>query len=109
MQTSQLQHIVAFGIEIVSRVKPVVDRCDRALADQLRRSMNSVVLNTAEALGSDGGNRRARLATARGSVYETRAAVHLAAAWGYIPRSDAEALDRDLDRLAARLYGLSRS
>lgn len=109
MQTSQLQQIVTFGIEIVSRVKPVVDRCDRALADQLRRAMNSVVLNTAEATGSDPGNRRARLATARGSVHEARAAIKLAAAWGYIPTTHADAIDRDLDRLGARLYGLSRA
>jgi len=109
MQTLQLQQIVAFAIEIVTRVRPVVDRCDRALADQLRRSINSVVLNLAEAAGSDGGNRRARLATARGSVYEARAAVQLAAAWGYTTPDHARQLDRDLDRLAARMFGVSRS
>ncbi|MCC6647447.1 MAG: four helix bundle protein [Polyangiaceae bacterium] len=109
MQSSQLQHIVVFAIEIVARVKPVVDRCDRALADQLRRSINSVVLNLAEATGSDGGNRRARLSTARGSVYGSRAAIPLARAWGYVTPDDARRLDHDLDRLAARIFGFARS
>ena len=109
MQTSQLQHIVGFAVEIVARIRPVVEKCDRSLGDQLRRSLNGVVLNTAEAAGSDAGNRRARLATGRGSVYETRAAIQLAVAWGYTTRENAQSIDRDLDRLAAHPYGFSRA
>ena len=43
-----------------------------------------MVLNVAEAAYSDAGNRRARLFTAMGSANETRAALELAGAWGYI-------------------------
>lgn len=85
-----------------------VGRHDKALADQIRRAMNSVVLNLAEALGSDAGNRRARLATARGSLTETRAGVQLAAAWGYIDDATAKSVDSHLDRLGGRLFGFAR-
>ena len=109
MQTSHLQPLLEFAVGVVRRARPVAQRCDRSLADQLRRSVNSVVLNLAEAGGSDPGNRRARLATARGSAFEARAAIQLAAAWGYIDDDLATSLDRDLDRLSARLYGLART
>ena len=85
-----------------------VGRHDKALADQVRRAMSSVVLNLAETLGSDAGNRRARLATARGSLAETRAGVQLSAAWGYIDDATAKSVDSHLDRLGGRLVGLSR-
>lgn len=108
MQTSNLQPLLEFAVGVVRCVRPVVERCDRSLAEQLRRSINSAVLNLAEAVGSDSGNRRARLATARGSAFEARAAIRLAAAWGYIDDELASSLDRDLDRLCARIHGLSR-
>ena len=108
MQTSQIQPLLEFAISVVRRVRPIVERCDKSLGDQLRRSINSVALNLAEASGSHGGNRRARLATARGSALEARAAIQLAAAWGHVDDALAESVDRDLDRLSARLYGLAR-
>ena len=85
-----------------------VGRRDKALADQLRRAVSSVVLNLAEALGSDSGNRRSRLATARGSLSESRAAIQLAAAWGYIADTSAQSIDIQLDRLGARIFGVAR-
>jgi four helix bundle protein len=60
----------------------VVQGRDRALADQLRRAAQSVVLNIAEARGSDAGNARARFATACGSAKEVRAALDVASDWG---------------------------
>jgi hypothetical protein len=60
-----------------------------------------VALNLAEADGSDPGNRRARLHTALGSLSETRAALRVAAAWGYVDAAVVEGADARLDRVAA--------
>jgi four helix bundle protein len=57
---------------------------DKSLADQLKRAAQSVVLNIAEARGSDAGNARARFSTACGSAKEVRAALNVASDWGYI-------------------------
>ena len=59
----------------------VVREQDKALADQLKRAAQSVVLNIAEARGSDAGNARARFATACGSAKEVRAALDVASDW----------------------------
>ena len=102
--------------QVVQRLAPIVDavrRRDRSLADQLRRAAQSVVLNVAEARGSDAGNARARFATACGSAKETRAALHIAADWGYLlstsyPPTDNEASPRPLLDLATNLTALRR-
>ena len=74
----------------------------------MRRAVSSVVLNLAEARDSDAGNRRARLATSLGSLSEARAAVQLAAAWGYVNDTSARSIDTQLDRLGGRIFGLAR-
>ena len=63
---------------------PVIRKRDRDLFDQVRRAMNSVVLNIAEAEVNDAGTARARFASACGSAKEVRAGLQLAAAYGYI-------------------------
>ena len=96
--------------QVVQRLAPIVDavrRRDRSLADQLRRAAQSVVLNVAEAQGSDAGNARARFATACGSAKETRAALHVAADWGYVAAEDVEPLDAALDRVCAITWVLA--
>jgi four helix bundle protein len=55
------------------RARRVVREQDKALADQMKRAAQSVVLNIAEARGSDAGNARSRFATACGSAKEVRA------------------------------------
>ena len=67
--------VLDLAIHVISRLRPVVELIrarDRDLADQVRRSASSIALNLGEANGSDPGNRRARLRTARGSTQETR-------------------------------------
>jgi four helix bundle protein len=56
---------------------PIIRKADRDLFDQVRRAMNSVVLNIAEADGNDAGNARSRFATACGSAKEVRAGLQL--------------------------------
>jgi four helix bundle protein len=97
--------------DIVARVRPLVEAIrhqDRDLASQLQRALNSVGLNVAEGFGTQAGNARLRFRTARGSAYEVQAALKLAAAWGYVAAEDCAAVVGELDRLAARLWGLGR-
>jgi len=72
-------------LEVVAMVRPVAEEIgDRDLARQLRRACASIALNVAEGSGVRGGNRRLRYQTALGSAEETRAALEIAAAAGYV-------------------------
>ena len=81
---------------------------DKSLADQLKRAAQSVVLNIAEARGSDAGNARARFSTACGSAKEVRAALNVATDWGYIETQMATHLDEKLDGVCAITWCLGR-
>jgi four helix bundle protein len=98
-------------LEVIALARPLVEavaRKDRELGSQVRRALNSVALNVAEAAGVAGGNARLRWETALGSLYEARAGLRLGVAWGFLSASaSAAALDAS-DRLGARLYRLSR-
>ena len=80
---------------------------DKALADQLKRAAQSVVLNIAEARGSDAGNARARFSTACGSAKEVRAGLQLAVAYGYVASSKVSKVDSALDEVCAMSWRLS--
>ncbi len=88
-------------------VLPVIRKRDRDLFDQVRRAMNSVVLNIAEAEGNDAGTARARFASACGSAKEVRAGLQLAAAYGYVGRTRLAKLDIALDEVCAMSWRLS--
>ena len=86
----------------------LVRKHDKALFEQMRRAMSSVVLNLAEADGNDGGTARARFASACGSAKEVRAALHVASDWGYLEAARASELDARLDELCAITWALGR-
>ena len=88
-------------------VLPVLRKRDKDLFDQVRRAMNSVVLNIAEADGNDAGTARARFATACGSAKEVRAGLQLAAAYGYLGPSRLAKVDTALDEVCAMSWKLS--
>ena len=97
--------------EVVRELAPLVQvirEQDRALADQLKRAAQSVVLNIAEGRGNDAGNARARFSTACGSAKEVRAALGVASDWGYIQASTAAHLDVRLDEVCAITWCLGR-
>ena len=84
-------------IEVLREVKPVIDaieKRDRHLADQMRRAMQSVVLNTAEGMGSHGGNRRQRYHSALGSAREAWACIEVGAVLGYVGAPSNETTQR---------------
>jgi len=86
---------------------PVIKKRDRHLFDQVRRAMNSVVLNIAEADGNDAGTARARFASACGSAKEVRAGLQLAEAYGYVGQARLAKLDIALDEVCAMSWRLS--
>jgi four helix bundle protein len=105
--SSVLEHALA----VAALVRPLVDgiqRKDRDLASQVRRAVNSIALNTAEAQGSASGNARLRFESALGSLYEARAGIQLALVWGYCTQSAAREALASMHHLGARLYGIAR-
>ncbi len=90
----------------VYEVARVVERSDGDLARQMRRASSSVALNLSEGCYSRKGNRLARWQDAMGSANETRSALQLAAAVGFIEPSSS-LLDL-LDKIVATLWKLTR-
>ncbi len=100
--------IYSFILDTLRKIAPLVRgiaKHDPDLARQLRRAASSIALNTAEGVGSQAGNERARFRDAHASTHETRAALDVAEVWGYV-EIDAQLRD-DLDRIAATLYRLT--
>jgi len=62
----------------------------------------------AEGFGSAAGNARLRFERARGSLYEAQAGLRPAVAWGYVPAQACASVLGAIDRLGARVFGLSR-
>jgi four helix bundle protein len=100
----QVHEMALSIIEALAPLLPLIQRHDRALAVQLRTAASSMVLNIAESEYSDPGNRRARLFTAAGSTNESRSAVRVAIAWGYIRAECAADVLARFDRVMAILW-----
>jgi four helix bundle protein len=101
--------VLDLSIRAIEVLRPIVARIrhhDRDLGEQLRRALSSSALNIAEGNRSQGGHRLARFSTAAGSNAESRAALRVAVAWGYVGAHDIESGDALLDRVAAMLHGL---
>ena len=99
------------ALETITALRPLVpliQRHDRSLAVQLTRAASSIGLNIGAAEYSDPGNRRARLHSAAGSANESRSALLVALAWGYVPETRAQPAAQLLDRVVAMLWRLTR-
>ena len=98
------------AMETAAALRPVLEalkRLDRALEDQMRRAVASVVLNIAEGAQRTGKDRLQHYRIAAGSAAEVRSALGLAKAWGYAEVADLEAVDVLLDRVLAMLWRLT--
>ena len=97
------------ALDTIVSLRPLmsgIQRRDRSLAVQLTRAASSIALNIAEAEYSDPGTRRARFHTAAGSANETRSALAVAIAWGYVTTEQSRASLALLDRIIATLWRL---
>jgi four helix bundle protein len=93
-------------LEFLRMLVPVIreiERHDRDLARQLRRSATSMALNTGEGSGSSGGTRTERYKNALSSARETGCNLDSAIALEYVHDLDAQLLDR-LDHIRAVLF-----
>jgi four helix bundle protein len=100
------------ALEVIAGLSGVVKQIegpDRALGDQVKRAASSVALNLAEGAERRGRDRAHSFRIASGSAAEVRAALRVAAAWGYLSADALEPLDAQLDRLAGLLWGLTHS
>ena len=92
----------------IGQLIEAIGRKEDGLESQLRRSLSSIPLNVAEGFGVHAGNSRLRFRSALGSLYESQAALRLAAAWEYVSEADAERSFKELEAFGGRLYGLIR-
>ena len=72
------------GAQIESKRGSASTQHDKDLARQLKRASSSVALNVAEGAAVRDGRRRARYGDALGSALESRAAIRVAVAIGYV-------------------------
>jgi len=103
-------HVATVSLELIHLLRPLLQgirRRDRSLADQLSRAASSIALNVAEADRSQGGNVLARFHSAAGSASETRMALRVAVAWGYVTEEAAADAEGHLDRSIAMLWKLT--
>ena len=103
----QVHELALSIVQALAPLMPLIQRQDRSLAVQLRTAASSMVLNIAEAEYSDPGNKRARLFTAAGSTNESRSAVRVAIAWGYIRSERAAEVLARFDEVMAILWKLT--
>ena len=99
------------SLDQAAAVQPVlarIARVDRHLADQLRRSVQSVALNLAEGSGRTGGDRTHCFRIALGSHREVRTALRLAVCHGYVGAAQLETAERIHDRLSRMLWSLAK-
>ena len=84
-----------------------IARCDRHLADQLRRSSTSVALNVAEGMAATGRVRTNAYRIALREMRESVAALEIATRLEYVAGLDAGDADRQ-DRIVGTLVRLAK-
>ncbi|MEZ4374582.1 MAG: four helix bundle protein [Polyangiaceae bacterium] len=100
------------AVEAIALLRPLMPRLHRfdiALAKQISRSASSIALNLGEGAHSSGGTRRQRYLSAAGSASETRSALEVAQAWGYLSAADCEPVRAHLEHILAVLWKLTRT
>jgi four helix bundle protein len=81
------------ALELIGSLKPIVSiiaRHDRSLAEQIKRSGSGIALALGEGAYSRKGNQPARFQEALASAGQTRTALRVALAWGYMSEAQTE-------------------
>ena len=101
-------HVMAMQtIPLLKDLVKTIRLHDPDLADQLRRAASSMVLNIGEGSRRQGRDRVQRYRIAAGSAAETRDALEVARAWGYVDAKATAAPLAKLDRVLALTRGLT--
>lgn len=103
--------IFELSLQLVEDTMPLVrrlERVDRDLARQLRRSVMSVPQRMAEGMHSRGGNQPAHFQGAAASAKETEASLRIAVAAGYLDAGDIAAQRDRCDHVSAVMHKLVR-
>jgi four helix bundle protein len=102
--------VLAVALDLISALAPAIEavvRRDRDLAQQMRRSASSIPLNISEGNRRLGADRSQHFRIAAGSAAETRTALDVACAWGYVDAATLETARELLDRVIAMLWRLA--
>jgi four helix bundle protein len=97
------------ALELLAYLRPIVERIrrdDKELAEQLDRSMPSIVNNLCEAMRRTGDDRPYLLNVSLGSTDEVRSSVDTAHVFGLMHKHEAEHADGLADRYCAMVYRL---
>jgi four helix bundle protein len=90
----RIYNVILQMVSEVAGIAKQIEKCDRDLANQMRRAAASVALNTAEGMGNTAGHKRERYQTALGSAREVMACTDVAKAMRYVNKVDAGTVDR---------------
>lgn len=94
-------------VRVVHRLAGKVAQHDRDLAQQLKRACTSAALNASEGVHAKAGKRRSRLEDAVNSARETRMALRLAGACGYLAPHEVAAALQEVDSVIRVLWVLA--
>ena len=94
-------------LDLLAPLEPKIRLRRKSLADQIRRSAESVPLNLSEGRERAGLDRIALYRIAAGSAGELTTALRIARSRGWITHAEYDAIDESLDRVRAMLYGLT--
>lgn len=98
------------ALEMIKSLKPlvaIIARHDRSLAEQIKRSGSGVALALGEGVYSRKGNQPARFQEALASAGETRTALRVALAWGYVTEEQTRSALVLIDRVVAMNWRLT--
>ena len=90
----RIYNVVLEMVAEAAGIAKEIEKCDKDLANQMRRAAASVALNTAEGMGNTAGHKRQRYQTALGSAREVMACTDVAKAMRYVDKVDAGTVDR---------------
>jgi four helix bundle protein len=102
--------VLNLSLRWIAELKPLIEKIevrDRSLAEQLRKAGSSVSLNLSEGAKREKKDRLHSFRVAAGSASETRTALAIAKAWGYISDEDYNPPNATGDRILAMLWRLT--
>ena len=98
-------------LELIRALRPLCERLrvrSPDLADQMRRAATSVALNLAEGVRRTGRDKKRAYRIAAAEAQETKAALEVALAWGWLDEPDLATARVLADRVGRVTYALAQ-